>query len=137
MENPNLEIKHRKLKLRLAIDKHVVGLVSAGNMLGVEETCLGTRNNQYTQTVICASQNVELYKVCKDHFTQLLRQTITWKNLLEKSSFNVQNISKSIQQKQLTNLRLIDSLKLANSFDTHEEEPSRHDIEDSPKAKNQ
>jgi len=104
MENPNLEIKHRKLKLRLAIDKHVVGLVSAGNMLGVEETCLGTRNSQYTQT---------------------------------ESSLNVQNTSKSIQQKQLTNLRFIDSLKRANSFDSHEEEPSRLVLEESPKAKKQ
>jgi hypothetical protein len=68
-------------------------------MLGVEETCLGTKNGQYTQTVICVSQNADLYKVCKEQFTQLLRQTTTWKNLLEKSSLNVQNTSKSIQQK--------------------------------------
>ena len=46
LENPNLLSKNKRVKS--VANNHVVGLVSAGNMLGVEETCLGTRQNCYT-----------------------------------------------------------------------------------------
>ena len=52
----------------------MVGLVSAGHILGIEELCLG-RTDQYTQSVLCLSQNAELYQIDKDLFSSSLKQT--------------------------------------------------------------
>ena len=54
--------------------QHVVGLVGNGQILGIEELCLG-KHDHYTQSVVCFSQQAELWQIDKDIFSSILKQT--------------------------------------------------------------
>lgn len=60
------------------IDKHTLGFIGPGNLIG-EEDVIGSA--EYTTTVKCISQEAELIYINKDDFERLKQQTTTW-NLL-------------------------------------------------------
>jgi CRP-like cAMP-binding protein len=52
------------------IDKHTLGYIGPGNLIG-EEDVINDKTNEYTTTVKCISQEAELIFIHKDDFDRL------------------------------------------------------------------
>lgn len=108
----------------------MVGIVSSGHILGIEEAVNQSQN--YKSTVVCVSQNAELYRIEREMFTGILKQTSTWSVLTQKSNDSNENNAKSIFKMQKSNLNILDRLKSTNlqevelKVDDHPSSPNTH-----------
>jgi hypothetical protein len=56
---------------------HVIGVVTKGHVLGLEEAIIGN-SDTYQTSAICHSQNVDLLRISKNDFQSILKTTSTW-----------------------------------------------------------
>ena len=75
-ENPDqlLASRTKKVDTFAETKQHVMGHVGVGQILGMEEAVLG-KTDQYSQTAICISSKVELFRIERDYFITPLKQT--------------------------------------------------------------
>jgi hypothetical protein len=88
-------------------------VVGVGHILGLEDViCYSGR--QYYFTTVCISDEVEVYKIEKEAFTTLIKQTAIWSVLVEKCTANMKGYRQSIFRMQKSNFGLIESLRSKN-----------------------
>lgn len=56
---------------------HIIGLVSCGTLLGLEEAIIGN-SDVYCTTAIVYSRDVELLRIEKEIFKNVLKSTLSW-----------------------------------------------------------
>lgn len=82
--------------------QHVVGIVSKGHLLGIEDAVIAKA--PYYTTGAIVSQAVELYRIDREQFSNILKPTFAWNVLVKKSIENVQNWYKSLRNMKESNL---------------------------------
>lgn len=59
---------------------HVIGLITKGHVLGLEEAIIG-KSEFYQSTALCVSQQVDLLRIDKETFINILKTTSIWHDL--------------------------------------------------------
>lgn len=68
LEDPSRGRKrNKKFDANVETRMHIIGVVSKGHILGLEEAIIG-KSDVYSTSAICWSQNVELLRIERDVF---------------------------------------------------------------------
>jgi len=91
--------------------QHIVGLVSQGHILGIEEPNFGY-SKTYNTGAICKTLKAELYYIEKEFLSKMLMQNQTiWDQIQDKSSVNYSEYCRSIKNMEKSNLKIIDTMR--------------------------
>lgn len=77
----------------------------------MEEAVLNKTEVYYTGA-ICLSLTAEMFRIERDVFVKMLMQhSVSWNNLIDKSSQNYKTYDKSIRNMQRSNFKIIDKMQ--------------------------
>ena len=119
LENPTLGRKKPKHDSSQHHKMHMLAMVSKCHILGLEDVTLG-RTSAF-QTTALAHTDVDLYRIDKDLFTQVLSQTKNiWRELIHKAANLVKISGRSIRVMETTSRQINEKLSKPKEASTGE-----------------